>query len=234
MRGALTAVLALWATMAPAQDCRLALVLALDVSSSVDAREDGLQRGGLAAALVAPEVERAFFAAPAPVALAVFEWSGRFNQKLLLDWRLVDRPEVLRTAAGVIAASRRGSADYPTAMGHALAFAARLLARAPDCAMQTVDVAGDGENNEGYGPQIAYAHFAFDGVTVNGLVVNAADFEGELTLLDFFRDQVLRGPGAFLEVAQGFDDYADAMRRKLEREVMPRVVGSLDGVARPG
>ncbi|MEL6103903.1 MAG: DUF1194 domain-containing protein, partial [Pseudomonadota bacterium] len=67
-------------------DCRLALLLALDVSSSVDMVEDDLQRGGLAAALVAPEVRAAFLAGPDPVALAVFEWSGRYNQEIILDW----------------------------------------------------------------------------------------------------------------------------------------------------
>lgn len=228
MRHALAAVLALGAAPAPAQDCRLALVLALDVSSSVDAREDALQRGGLAAALVAPEVQRAFFATPVPVALAVFEWSGRYNQQLLIDWLVIDHPEALGAAAAQIAGSTRSQTEYPTAMGHALGYAAGLLRRAPDCAQRTVDVAGDGENNEGFGPRQAYAEFAFDEVTVNGLVVNAADGEGAFTLLDFFRAEVLRGPGAFVEVAQGFHDYEEAMRRKLEREVLPRIVGQAE------
>ena len=234
MRAALAATLLLAAAPAAAQDCRLALALAIDVSSSVDAQEDALQRNGLAAALLAPEVQSAFFAAPQPVALAVYEWSGRFNQALVVDWQEIDSPLALAAVAATIRGSQRSQTQYPTALGYALGYGATLLTRAPPCAQQTLDVAGDGENNDGFGPRHAYAAFPFDGVTVNGLVVNAADFEGELTLLDFFRDQVLRGPGAFLEVAQGFDDYADAMRRKLEREVMPRVVGSLDGVARPG
>ncbi|MEO0865387.1 MAG: DUF1194 domain-containing protein, partial [Pseudomonadota bacterium] len=76
----------------PAAACRLALLLALDVSSSVDAREDQLQRGGLAAALVAPEVVAAFLASEDPVALAAFEWSGRYNQEILFDWILINSP----------------------------------------------------------------------------------------------------------------------------------------------
>ena len=82
---------------------------------------------------------------------------------------------------------------------------------------------------EGFGPQDAYRAFPFDDITVNGLVVNAADFEGELGLIAFYRAEVLHGPGAFLEIANGFADYERAMRRKLERELMPAVIG-----ARPG
>ena len=55
----------------------------------------------------------------------------------------------------------------------------------------------------------------------------AADYEAEVTLVDFYRNEVLRGPGAFLEIAQGFEDYETAMRRKLEREVRPREIGAL-------
>lgn len=222
--------LALWLALAAsgpagAADCRLALVLALDVSSSVDATEDALQRGGLASALIAPEVRTAFFAAPEPVALAAYEWSGRYNQEIILDWRLIDSPAALLAAARTIGNSRRSHNDFPTAMGYALGFGAGLLARAPDCLSRTLDMAGDGENNEGFPPRTAYAEFPFEGVTVNGLVVNAADYEAEVTLVEFYRYEVLRGPGAFLEIAQGFEDYENAMRRKLEREVSPPSIG---------
>lgn len=230
MRAALALVLA-GAAAGPlaAADCRLALVLALDVSSSVDEAEDALQRGGLASALIAPEVRAAFFAAPQPVALAAYEWSGRYNQEVILDWRMIDGPEALLEAARIIGTSRRSHNDFPTAMGHALGFGAGLLARAPACLSQTLDMAGDGENNEGFGPRLAYAEFPFAGVTVNGLVVNAADYEAEVSLVEFYRTEVLHGPGAFLEVAQGFDDYEAAMRRKLEREVSPPTIGAAAG-----
>ena len=84
--------LSIFATQSRAGECRLALILALDVSSSVDKVEDKLQRGGLAAALIAPEVITAFFASPDPVALAIYEWSGRYNQEILLDWTKIDTP----------------------------------------------------------------------------------------------------------------------------------------------
>ncbi|MBV1896278.1 MAG: DUF1194 domain-containing protein [Rhodobacteraceae bacterium] len=222
------AALALGTVPAAASDCRLALVLALDVSSSVDAGEDALQRGGLAAALIAPEVQRAFFSTPSPVALAVFEWSGRYNQKMLLDWRLIENPSHLLDVATIIGRSKRTADDYPTSMGYALGYAAGVLDRGPNCLHQTLDMAGDGENNDGFAPSSAYSEFPFSDVTVNGMVVNAADFEDKANLIDYYLSQVLHGPGAFLEVAQGFDDYERAMRRKLERELSVTMTGALD------
>ncbi|WP_235857868.1 DUF1194 domain-containing protein [Marimonas lutisalis] len=223
----LAAALALLPLPGLAQGCRLALALALDVSSSVDAAEDALQRGGLAAALTAPEVVRAAFSSPRPVALAAYEWSGRGHQSIVLNWTLLHGPEDLAQAARVIADSRRAYDTFETAMGHALAFGAALLTRAPDCDFQTIDLSGDGRNNDGFGPRIAYTDPAFARITVNGLVINAADFEGELDLIDIFRREVLHGPGAFLEIAQGFDDFERAMRRKLERELRGQVIGVL-------
>lgn len=214
-----------------AAECRQALLLALDVSSSVSAAEDALQRGGLAAALIAPEVEAAVFAAPLPVAIAAYEWSGRYNQQILTDWRLIrDRGDLLELAE-TIGRSRRSHNEFPTAMGYALGYGAGMLARAPACLFKTLDMAGDGENNEGFPPRAAYAEFPFADVTVNGLVVSAPDDGAEIDLVAWYRDQVLRGPGAFLEIAHGFDDYERAMRRKLLRELTPRAVGALPGPA---
>ncbi|SFT61793.1 DUF1194 domain-containing protein [Sedimentitalea nanhaiensis] len=209
-----------------AADCRLALVLALDVSSSVDAQEYTLQRDGLAAALIAPEVRRAFFASDLPVALSAYEWSGRHNQELILDWHLIDSPAALLDAAETIARTQRSQTEYPTAMGFALGYGAGVMRRAPPCLFRTIDISGDGKNNEGFPPANAYAEFPFAGVTVNGLVVNAAEFEAEVSLIEFYRDHVLHGAGAFLEVAQGFEDFERAMRRKLERELTVRVIGA--------
>ena len=106
------------------------------------------------------------------------------------------------------------------------------MRQAPPCLFQTIDLSGDGSNNDGYGPQIAYRHFPFENITVNGLVINAADFEGELFLIPFFENNVLHGPGAFLEIAQGFEDFERAMRRKLERELTSLQIGGLERVGR--
>jgi hypothetical protein len=224
------------AVAGPAAACRLALVLALDVSSSVDAEEDALQRRGLANALLAPEVQRAMFATDAPVALAVFEWSGRYNQELLLDWTLIDTPEKLAGVSRTLATSTRSYSEFPTAIGYALGYAAGLMTRAPACLFKTVDMAGDGENNEGFGPAAAYAEFPFEDVTVNGLVVDTAELGSDAALVAYYRDTVLHGPGAFLEIASGFADYERAMRRKLERELRPPSIGArpTSGQAQPG
>ena len=213
------------ATQTQASECRLALLLAVDVSSSVDPTEDQLQRGGIVAALTAPEVQAAFFASDQPVVLGIYEWSGRYNQEILLDWTLIDSPNALLFAAETVANSRRSYSNFPTAMGYALGFGAQMLERAPPCLYKTLDMAGDGQNNEGFPPAAAYREFPFQEVTVNGLVVNAADFEAETGLIAFYQREVLYGPGAFMEIAQGFEDYERAMRRKLERELTPQVIG---------
>ncbi len=206
--------------------CRLALVLALDVSSSVDAAEDRLQREGLAAALTAPEIVEAVLALPdRPVALTVFEWSGRNQQTELLDWRLLDSRAALFGAARTIARSTRRHSEFPTALGYALGHAAGLLDRGPACDAQVVDVSGDGRNNAGFPPELAYRHFPLAGVTVNALAIGGADAD----LPGYFRDRLIRGRGAFVEVARGFDDFERAMRRKLLRELQVRSVGALSG-----
>lgn len=227
MRWIGAAAFSLAALPAYAVECRLALALAVDISSSVDATEDRLQRSGIVAALTSPEVEAAFFASDLPVALAVYEWSGRYNQEVILDWMMIDNRSALVQAAETVAASKRSHNDFPTAMGYALGFGAQLLKRSPDCLRKTLDMAGDGQNNEGFPPSSAYREFPFQGVTVNGLVVNAADFEGEVGLIAFYRAEVVYGPGAFLIVADGFEDFERAMRRKLEREVTPPAIGAL-------
>lgn len=227
VRAALAALLLGAPAGAGAQECRLALLLAMDVSSSVDVREDALQREGLARALVAPDVVAAFLEGDLPVALAAYEWSGRHNQSLIVDWRLIANAAQLEAIAGELAASVRSENEFPTAMGYALGYGVRLLEAGPPCLFRTIDVAGDGVNNEGFGPLEAYAAFPFGGVTVNGLVVEATP-QGALTeLLDFYENEVIHGPGAFLEVAQGFTDYERAMRRKLLRELETPTIGGL-------
>lgn len=193
----------------------------MDVSSSVDTNEDRLQRNGLAAALIAPEVQAAFFASPDPVALQIFEWSGQRNQTDLLDWTLITSPADLLYAANLLANGARSVSDMPTAMGYALGYASIKLQQAPACLFQTIDMAGDGTNNDGFGPINAYAAFPFEGVTVNGLAIAGSD----ASVLRYYETEVIRGPTAFVEVANGFEDFEDAMRRKLVRELSAQIIG---------
>ena len=201
--------------------CRLALVLAMDVSSSVDAAEDRLQREGLANALLSPQVKAAFFVSPASVAIYIFEWSGRAHQHSIRDWTIISSPTDLVSVAASIRTSNRTQAGLPTAMGHALGHAAQALRNGPDCAFRTIDVAGDGPNNAGFGPHSVYATFPFENVIVNGLVISEDDTQTE----DYFRNEVIRGAGAFVEVADGFNNFQAAMQRKLVRELSAQIVG---------
>lgn len=234
-RAALLAfLLALLPAVVGAQECRLALVLALDVSSSVDAEEDRLQREGLAAALLAPEVVEAALQG-GTVALHAFEWSGiRTQVPLLPGWLMIENEGNLRAAAEAVRASRRSTVALPTAVGNALGFAADLLRDGPPCGRRTVDVAGDGIANEGVGPAMAYRIFPFEGVTVNALVVGDArspeSREATRRIVAWFQAEVLRGPGAFSLVADGYGDYERAMRLKLVREMELPAVSRLERV----
>ncbi|MGR3722950.1 DUF1194 domain-containing protein [Abyssibius alkaniclasticus] len=211
-------------TAAQAQDCRLALLLALDISSSISAEEDALQRGGLARALTSPAVAEAFFAQPdRPVALSVYEWSGRDQQAVLLDWVEISTPAALSAAAASIASSTRGYDNYPTSLGPALGFAHGRFRQAPPCARFTLDITGDGLSNDGYDPATAYANFNFTGITVNALIVGN---EGDVRR--YFTREVIRGPGAFIQPASDYEDFERAMARKLRRELGLMIAGAAE------
>ncbi|WP_281966741.1 DUF1194 domain-containing protein [Roseovarius nanhaiticus] len=216
----------LWGAPLTAQaQCRLALVLALDVSASVDAEEYDLQRLGLAAALDAPDVRDAILRGQnGSVALAVFEWSGRFQQDLHLDWTLLQSHADIDRAVLALGNISRSFEGYPTSVGQALGYAASLLKRGPACDRRVIDMSGDGINNYGYGPAEAYRHFPLRDVQVNGLVILGDDAEVEA----FYRREVIRGPGAFVELSAGFEGFRAAMTRKLFREINDMMLGHAD------
>jgi len=197
-------------------NCRLALALALDVSSSVDADEYALQRGGLASALLDPEVQSILLGTDGYfVALAVYEWSGRYQSAIVLDWIVIKTQADILRAAETIARTTRSQDKFPTALGYALGFGATLLANGPPCAQHKIDVSGDGPNNEGFRPANAYTAFPFANVTVNGLAIETK--EGGLA--DYYRREVAHGPGAFVISANGYRDFKRAMTLKLLREL---------------
>lgn len=218
---------------APAFACRLALALALDISTSVDAAEYELQRQGLMAALGAPDVKAAILGPAGPVALAIYEWSGTRHQTIKVDWTLIDSEARLSGVIATLGGISRSDSEFPTGLGQALGFGAILLRNAPACERRVIDVSGDGVNNDGYPPASAYRHFPFDGVTVNGLVIveSGPDPTGaykSVDVADYYRREVIRGPGAFLEIAEGFEDFERAMRRKLLREIAHVAIGRLE------
>jgi hypothetical protein len=201
---------------AETQACSLALVLAMDSSASVDAREYALQINGLADAVQDPDVIAAMEAVGG-IYLTSFEWSGRDKQVEQLGWSFLSNAESARSAASILRRAKRGFTEFPTALGYALGHAAVLVNRAPvPCRRKVIDMAGDGINNDGFGPGSAYKAFNFHNVTVNGLVIAAPD----TTPVDYYYAEVINGPGAFVEVAHTYDDYADAMKRKLVREII--------------
>lgn len=222
----LVALAALWLAAAPAaaQDCRIALSLGIDVSSSVDEEEYALQSGGLAAALRDPEVVAAFLAVPGQrVALQVFEWSGRRQQAVAVDWTWIDGADDLDAVAARIETRGRSFSRHATAIGNAMVFGAGALAQRADCYERVLDLSGDGETNDGLSPVTAKASPLFDAITVNGLVIGVT----RRILQRHYETFVIHGPGAFVEMAEDHADFSRAMRRKLIREVRPKAVSGL-------
>jgi hypothetical protein len=211
------------AAVPAAAGCRLALAIGLDVSRSVDRREDGLQIEGLADALLAPAVQRAFMAGPEPVALAVYEWSGAGDQRLILPWTTITDASALDLAARTILADPRTTRRNRTAIGSSMGWGFELLTQSSGCAAHTLDLTGDGFSNEGPLPARVTAPAGLPALTVNALVIAPLSGVGEDPRLDqlqrYFEDQVIRGTGAFVERAVGFEDFREAMERKLLREL---------------
>ncbi len=241
MRLLLSLVLMCLPLAATAQQCRQALVLALDVSGSVDEAEFAQQINGLAAALDDPEVRSLIlFGADAPVMLSVFEWSSQNHQYLIQPWVRLDSPAALDGAIARIRTHRKVRAGLKTALGRALEFSAALLTQQPRCWRHTIDVSGDGKNNIGPEARDLYALRMFDRVTVNALVVGDPGRDDGLgagittaELLAYFEQDVIHGPDAFTMVAQGYGDYARAMRRKLMRELEFPVLGAAPQPVQP-
>jgi hypothetical protein len=226
------AALLLCALAAPAPaaaECSAALVLALDVSSSVDAVENQLQMQGLAAAFRDPAVVDTILYPPGSGIMAsAFAWSGFQHQEVLIDWTWLGDRESIAAFADRLAGARRLYDHWPTSLGRAADFGARLHERNPlPCRRKIVDISGDGANNDGVGPEWYRARGVFDGITINGLVIRGADPDP----VAYYRENVISGPGAFIEIADGYEDYLRAILRKLLRELQPPFARLEDGRA---
>lgn len=228
----LTLVIALLPLPAVAS-CRLSLALGLDVSASVDPTEYDLQMTGMAQALLAPEVQGIILSDTAnPVVLAVYVWSGPGDQMLVTDWTPVTGPETLqRVAADIMAVPRRITFDGRTAIGSAMAYGGFLHDLAPPCDRAVIDLAADGMNNAGESPRGVRDGPALGRVTVNALAIGAAhaldlEVRTPAILEQYLLGQVIRGPGAFVEVAQDHRDFERAMTRKLIREIDVMMLGA--------
>jgi len=212
------------------QFCDLALVLAMDASSSVDNREYILQMKGMASAMLDPEVQEAIESIGG-LYLTAFEWNGQSKQKVLFNWVYVkDRKDAL-AIAGILARHERNETNFPTALGSALGFAHRMFSRLPQpCARNVIDVAGDGHSNDGIKPAEIYRLYDFSNIQVNGLVIKDLYTNPETFFRDpekYYREHVIRGAGSFLELAHTFDNFESAMKKKLLKEIVPGPIGLL-------
>ena len=196
-----------------AMSCGLALLLAVDVSLSIDSVEYDLQAFGMAGALNQEDVQIAIGASPGGVAIAVIQWSGGEEQFLALPWTLLSGPaEIDKFASNIANMPRALSGD--TAPGSALVFGIDLHnANQWPCLRRVIDLSGDGSQNSGVNTGVAADAAANSGITVNGLAILGSDRNIE----QFFLRNVVRGPNSFLEITNGFNDFERVFHKKLFR-----------------
>ncbi len=221
---ALAAALALLPHTADA--CSLELILAIDVSGSIDAREFHLQSDGLASAFENPSLVTAVENLKGGALVIVTQWSGSTRQKAVTGWHHVTDGPSMAAFARAVRGAGRAWRNFSTAIGEALLHAARVSATAPEqCRRRVIDISGDGVSNEGQAPREVSRALVARGFTINGLAIRGADPDPA----EHYRREVIGGPGAFVEVARSFDDYPAAILRKLLREVeQPAIISRAD------
>jgi hypothetical protein len=213
---AVLAALILCAPPARAAAVDLALVLAVDVSESIDLEEYELQHEGIARAFEsAALVEAIRGGKQGAIDVLVLEWSDRDKQVVTVDWtRVTDKASGAGFAAAVRATQR--SSNGLTAIGDALLAAKVALERVPDAAARrVVDVSGDGMANIGPPPDQIRDLLVAEGVTINGLAI----LKTEPWLDGYYDQNVVGGPGGFLMQVEDFPSFVAAMQQKLLNEV---------------
>ncbi len=207
-----------------AAECHAALVLALDISDSVDSYEADLQRKGLAAALRDDAVRAAISPRPGlGAALMVFEWNDPTVQRVIASWSLLSSHASIDSFAAKLEVDPPTRLRGQTGIGAALQFAARSFAKAPRCERRLIDISGDGPGNSGVPSKQVLLDRELADITVNGLVIRNPALDSAQPPardpLPYYQKNVKHGPGAFVIVIDSYDDYADAIRRKLLREL---------------
>ncbi len=193
------------------------LVLGIDCSYSVDANEFLLQKAGIANAIVSPDVLQAIADGPiGRIAITVVQWSSSESQITAIPWTIVaSRDDATRLAQEILATPRQ-TADGATSISAFLRHSVNLIASGPYSGLRSViDVASDGTNNNGDRVDDARARALATGVTINGLTI----LHEVAWLKSYFRNHVTGGPGNFIIEAESYNSFAEAMRRKLEREI---------------
>lgn len=217
----LCAIVALNGTIpANAQDRRvvnLELLLLIDVSASVDDSEFRLQTSGLAAAFASPTVLDAVRSlSRGGMAVSIVQWADHAHQEMAVDWTYIGRDSDALSLAQRIAAMPRRIHGGHTALGDALAFAMHEINSSPYSGLRRViDLSGDGRSNDGRSLSRARDAVLESGITINGLAIL-----NEIPLLGrYFAKHVIGGDAAFMMTATDYTDFANAIRRKLVREI---------------
>ncbi len=205
------------APRAAAEDVDLQLVLAIDSSSSVSMDEYYLQLEGYAAAFRHPDLLKAIASGQRQaIAVTLFEWSGPDRQTVNFPWRRLSNAGDLEGFAAELAIAPRLVLGGETAIGDAVDFALDLFARSEfDGGRRIIDVSGDGASNQGRPVAAARDDAVFQGVVINGLAV----LNEEPGVDTFYAQYVVGGPGAFVIPARDYTDFADAILKKLIREI---------------
>lgn len=202
----------------------LQLVLAVDVSRSIDEVEAELQRRGYVEALTNDRVIDAILSGEhRRIALCYTEWAGTHYQTVVIDWSVIDSAAGARRFAEKLAEAPRTSQSW-TAVGAALAHAGQQFESSGFTSRRRViDISGDGRTNDGPPAEIVRDRLVSQGIVINGLPVmmNRTNFgrPPDLTLDKYYEENVIGGPGSFLIVADNFDHFSRAVRTKLVREI---------------
>ncbi|MFO0986021.1 MAG: DUF1194 domain-containing protein [Alphaproteobacteria bacterium] len=201
------------------------LILAIDVSGSIDEEEAALQRRGYLAALVDPQVLRAISGGEKrKIGLTYIEWAGYHYQRVIVDWAAIsDKASAENFVAKV--AQVPVSTERWTSISGAIEFAMKRFEVSPyRGTRRVIDISGDGRNNNGRDLGEVRREALDRGIIINGLpIVNdrptrwGTPPERDLDL--YYRDFVIGGPGSFYIVADGFQAFANAIRTKLVREI---------------
>ncbi|MDO8877772.1 MAG: DUF1194 domain-containing protein [Pseudolabrys sp.] len=211
-----------------AEKVDLLLVLAADVSRSVNGVKFKLQREGYAAAIADGRVIDAIRSGRNQrIAVMFMEWSGYGNQKVVIDWTVIDGPKAAQGFADLLLESPRVFADR-TSISGGIDAAIAQFARAPFFAeRQTIDVSGDGTNNSGRDVAQSRDEALRLGITINGLVIlsdTPLPWNPEHTnppggLAKYYRDNVTGGPGSFVIEAKDFNSFGEAIVKKMIAEI---------------
>jgi len=224
----MAAALLVPAAASAAEAVDLLLVFAVDVSRSIDQDKFQLQRDGYATAITNPRVLEAIRSGPNHrIAVSFVEWSGVGAQKVVIDWTIIQDAASAQQFASALAEAPRSFQDR-TSISGAIEFSMAQFDKAPfEAARRTIDVSGDGTNNAGRDVRLARDEAVAAGVTINGLVIlsehplswNAEHTNPPGGLDNYYKNNVIGGPGAFVMVAQNFNSFGQAIINKMVAEI---------------